>query len=507
MKVVRVVRTLGSVFKVYSVFLLLPLLASMFWDEDVVAQGYDVLPFELKVTTIAFALTFFFVFLLGFTLTSLASRGDDELREREAYFIVGFGWLACAVLGAIPFILSGATRDVTVALFESMSGITTTGFSALTAPLEQYPESVHVWRGTLHFFGGLGVVLVLVAVIGRLTEGAAKLISSETGGGGVTRLRPTLSQTAKSIFGIYITLNTLLFIAYWLAIRFTGETHDWKSSAFHALVHSMGTIATGGMSTRSASLAAFESDWLNWISFVGMFLGGVAFVLYYKVLTQGWRPLTQSHEFRFYLTVLTAAGALVALSLWRAGAALDSSVGHAMHAAITTMTTSGYLITDVDAFPDSAKLVMLFLMFTGGMVGSTGGAIKLGRIYLLLRLTFREFQKLLHPHAVAQVKVAGRILPEDSLRRIVVFFFTYVTVFIAGAIGFALLDFNLQSAIGASASSIGNIGFAFGQVSHGFYDQGPLGPEARMLSLFLMWLGRLEIFSVLLLFIRGTYRN
>lgn len=506
MKFARVGYLLGSVFKVFALFLLIPLLGSLYWDEDVRPSAIsEILPGTLRETTATFLLTFIFVFLLGFLLTATFPKIEEDLREREAFFVVGFGWLFCAALGGLPFLLSGATRDPTVALFEGMSGITTTGFTALDVPLERYPESLHLWRGSLHFFGGLGIVLVAVAVITRLTEGAHKLLSMEAGTGDVTRLRPKLSQTAKSLFGVYVTINLLAFVAFWLALRYTGDRLGWKPAAYHALVHSMGTIATGGMSTRTDSIAAFDSSLFNTLVIFAAFASGVSFVLYYRVLHGGAGQLWHHPEFRFYVTMILLSAVAVAAFLLYEGRTAASGVAHALAAVVTTITTTGYTTTNLDAFPDGAKLFLLLLMFTGGMVGSTAGGIKVARIFLLLRLSLQELQKLLHPHAVTIVKMGGRLFPEDSMRRIVVFFFAYVTVFIAGALGFGLLGFDLESSLSASAASIGNVGFGFGAVAIGFAS--PVPEAARVLATLLMWIGRLEIFTVLLLFIPATYRS
>jgi trk system potassium uptake protein TrkH len=437
--------------------------------------------------------------------STLSRDRHAELREREAYVTVGAGWFLCALLGALPFLLTRATSDPVVALFESMSGITTTGFTALDFPLEQYPESIHLWRGALHFFGGLGIVLVAVAIITRLTEGAAKLLSMETGTGDVTRLRPKLTQTAKSLFGVYVTINLLCFVALWAGMALTGERRGWKDAAYHALVHSFSTVATGGLSSRSDSIGAFGSDAVNLTVWFFMVVSGVSFALYYRLFHGDYASFVSNPEFRFYLsiTLLTSIG--VAGYLWVDGHTVVGAFGSAFFHVATTITTTGLTYVNPDSYPDGAKLFLLLLMFTGGMVGSTAGGLKTARIYLLLRLTFRELQKLLHPHAVSVVKLGGRIFPEDSMRRIVVFFFVYVTTFIGGSFAFAALGMDLESSLSASAASLGNVGFGFGSVAAGFMD--PVGPLARMLSFFLMWLGRLEIFTALLLFVPATYRS
>lgn len=510
MKFRRITQTLGRILQIYALFLLLPILASLYWDTGEPSDLAAELGLDMRHTTVGFLLSFLFIYFLGLLL-SLISRAElEDLREREGYFVVGFGWLLCAALGSLPFVLTGATRDPTVAWFESMSAITTTGFSALIDPtdplsLERLPPSIHIWRGTLHFFGGLGIVLVAVAILSRLTEGAVKLIGSETAGGDVTRLRPKLTQTAKSLFSVYIVLTLLVFLAFWLSIRYTADGYSWKLAGFHALVHAFGTVATGGMSSLTSSVAGFASPWVSWVMVVGMFLSGVSFPLYYLAVHMGFGRLFRNPEFRFFVTLVVLASVAVFTFLLREGSSFAAALSSSIFTVITTLTCTGYTDANPDLFPDGAKLILVFLMFTGAMVGSTTGAIKLGRIYLLLVLTYRELQKLLHPHAISVVKMGGRIFPEETLRRVIVFFFSYVSVFIAGAVGFSALGFDLQSSISASASSLGNVGYGFGIVAPGF---GPQVTEtARLLGTLLMWVGRLEIFTALLILVPATYRN
>lgn len=506
MKFERVAHILGSVFKVYSLFLLIPFFGSLYWDEDVASSPVStLLPFEVKMTTASFAITFLFVFLLGFLLTTLSPKIEEDLREREAFFIVGAGWMFCSILGAIPFLLTRATRDPTVALFEAMSGITTTGFTALQLPMEQYADSVHLWRGAMQLFGGLGIVLVAVAVISRLTEGAAKLLSMETGGAEVARLRPKLSQTAKTLFGIYLIINVLCFVALWIAIHTTGVRLPWKRAALDALIHSFTAVATGGFSNYTDSAMAFQSTTVNAILWFFMAACGVSFVLYYRTLISGPKALLQHPEFRFYVFIIAATTVGMGLLLQAEGLATGWSFGHAAFTATSAITTTGLTIDSPTSYPDGAKLVILLLMFTGGMIGSTAGGLKVARIYLLLRLTWQELQRLLHPHAITIVKMGGRVFPDDAMRRTVVFFFCYVTIFIAGALALAGFGYDLETSLSGSAATLGNVGFGFGAVSLSFGEGIPAG--GRLLGTLLMWLGRLEIFAVLLLFVPGTYRD
>ncbi len=504
MKVLRLARIFGSLLRVFSVFFLIPLAASLYWDQDIPNEtpfGDGTIP--VKVTTFAFFGGFVVTLLTGYAASALAAGHEGELRERESLFVVGTSWLICALMGGIPFIVSGATRDPSIAFFESMSGLTTTGYSALALPLERYAESIHVWRATLHLFGGMGIVLIAFAIVSRLTEGGARMAGGEAGGD-VERLRPKLSHTARSLAFVYMGLNFVAFVAFWFAFRFSPVVGSWKEAAYEAYVHSVASVATGGFSTRTASLAAFDSHTVIIVGTVAMLLGGISFPLYFRAVRQGIGIILRNHEFRFFITVILLAFLGVALFLYRQGQEPWFIIEHGLFQVISAIVTCGFTSTDPGAFPDGAKLIMLFLMFTGAMVGSTTGAIKISRIELLIRMTLDEIQRLLHPRAVTVARFAGRIIPEGSQRRVIAFFFAYVTTFIAGALALNLLGFDFSSSIVASAASLGGVGFGWGMAG-GFAD--PILPAARVVGVLLMWMGRLEIFTVIILFFPRTYRD
>lgn len=500
MKVMRLAGTFGALLKVFSFFLLIPALGSVYWDEAIPSEttvGDYTLP--LKMTTLTFVLTFTIVLLAGFMLTSLAGP-VSELRQAESLFVVGTSWLLCAAFGGIPFLVAGATRDPSIAFFESMSGITTTGFSALASPLEQYAPSIHMWRATLHGFGGMGLVVIAVAIVSNLTEGGARMISGETGGD-VERLRPKLSQTARSIALIYLTLNAIGFLAFWATIHNAGL--EWKEAGFEAYVHALGAFATGGFSSRTLSIEAFGSRPVTICALIFMFAGGISFPLYFAAFRRGIGTFFRSRQLRFYAGVVGMAFLGVALFLVVQGRDVFFIAENGMFLVVSTITTTGFTSTDPNGFPDGAKLILVFLMFTGAMVGSTAGGIKIARIELLLRLTALEIQKLLHPRAVSVARASGRTMPEETQRRVVVFFFAFVSTFIAGALAFSLLGADFTRSIVTSAASIGNVGY--GWAGAGFAN--PEGPAARLVGIGLMWMGRLEIFTVLVLFFPRTYRE
>lgn len=506
MRYPRVLKALGTILLIFSVTLLVPLFGSLVWDEEV-RPSTTTNPFndsDIPQTTIAFLATLLLTVLLGLVLVVVPRETLEELRERESFAIVGFSYLGLSLLGSIPFLLTGVTRSPITALFETMSGLTTTGATALALPLEQYPASIHLWRSTLQFLGGMGIIVLSIAVLQRMTEGAYKLMSMEAPGGTVTRIKPKITQTAKALWTLYVFLVLSEFAILVPLMHFTGQKLPWKTSIFDALCTAMSTLSTGGFSPRTDSIGFYGSTAITWVVLFFIILGGVNFNLYWIASHGQPGRLFRDPEFRYYIGILVFAWVAVALALYWDGVETSDAVAQSLFHSSSFMTTTGFTTTNHDAFPDLAKMLLLLVMFTGACTGSTAGGLKVLRIQLLVSLTSREVLKLLHPHAVSTVKVAGRILPEDTIRRVVVFFYSFLTIFIMGAVGFIALGFPLVDGIASSIALLSNVGPSFGLAAFSFQD---VGPAAQVLGYALMWLGRLEIFTVLLLFVPATYRD
>jgi trk system potassium uptake protein TrkH len=495
---------LGGVLKLFSFGLLVPFAASFVWDQDVATARVPLLPIEAAATTVVFGLTFLFAILLALTLQFYGVRELDELREREGFLIVGFVWLLLPLIGGIPFLLTGAIAYPLDAFFEAMSGVTTTGATVMAFPLEQYPESVMLWRAMLQWIGGIGIIVLSVSVLSRVTQGGHRILAMEAPGDTIERLKPRITETAKTLSRLYFGFSVIIFVVYLILMRYGPRPLEWGQAGYDALLHTFTTLSTGGFSNRTDSLAFYGSDPLLWAATIFMLVAGGAFPLYWAAFHGKVRRLFTNGEFRFYLLIFAGAAVLIAGALWGATGAAGQSATHAAFQAASFLTTTGYTSANHNAFPDAARLVLFLLMFTGGMAGSTAGGIKVFRIHLLFKLSRREMQKLLHPHAVATVKTEGRIMPEAAIRRIFVFFFIYLTLFIAGAIVYMQVGLNLVGGLSASASAIGNVGPGFDTVASTFADMPAIGKVVAILQ---MWLGRLEIFTVLLLFIPATYRR
>lgn len=502
----RVLHGLGTIFKLFSFSLLIPFFGSFVWDENVAPSGIPN-PFggEFRLTTVAFFLTFVIILLVGFVLTNFAKVQLEELREREGYAIVGFAWLTLAAFGSLPLILTRTTLEPLDAYFEVMSGLTTTGATALDPnQFDGIAPSVHLWRATTQYVGGLGIIVLAIAMFSRLTEGAHRLMAAETPGGTVTRLKPKITETAGALWTLYVGFGGVLFFVLWFSMRLLGRGLPWKDAALDALITTFTTLSTGGFSNRAASIDYYDSSFITWIITLAMFLAGINFNLYWLFFHGRRGRLWRDAEARFYLAIFLTAALATSAVLYNAKLNLGSSLKHGFFQAASFVTTTGYTSTDHNAFPDAARLVLFLMMFLGACVGSTAGGIKAFRILLLLRLTRRELQRLLHPHAVASVKVEGRMLPDEVLRRVVVFFFCYVTLVVVGGFVYTFLGMDFVSGVSASATLVGNVGPGFNQVAYSFHHVPDLGKAAAIL---LMWMGRLEIFTALILFVPATYRE
>jgi trk system potassium uptake protein len=504
MRFARVLAGLGALFRLFSFSVLIPLFASLWWDPrtDVFVLFGDV---TVPTTTIVFTLTFLLIFLVGWLLSSISAVELEELREREGFAIVGFAWLLLAALGGLPFLLTNTTRKPLVAYFETMSGLTTTGSTAL--PLDTFESilpSVHVWRATLQFVGGLGIIVLAVAVLARMTDAGQRLMSAESPGSQVTRLKPKITQTAAALWNVYILFTLVLFAILWPALHFTGRQLPWKEAALDAMIVSFTTMSTGGFSNHANSIAYFQSPTVTWIVVGFMILAGVNFNLYWHAFHGRERRLFKDAELRFFLTVFLAAFVAVSLILIYNGRSVGQGIEDAAFQTASFLTSTGATSTDHNAFPDAARLVLLLLMFNGACVGSTTGGLKSIRILIMLRLTRVELQRLLHPHAVATLKVEGRIVPDDTLRRIVVFFFAFVSLVLAGSFFYAFIGFDFVSAIATATAMVCNTGPTFGRAAYAFSDVPDVG---KVVGILLMWMGRLEIFTALVLFFPRTYRE
>lgn len=441
-----------------------------------------------------FALSAAITSILGFLLWKF-SDPEPGVQIREGFAIVAFGWIAIILFGALPFLITGSIPTVTDAVFESTSGFTTTGASILE-DVEALPKSVLFWRSFTHWLGGGGIIVFTLAILPILGIGGMQLYKAETPGPTKDKLTPRIQQTAKLLWGIYIFLTAAETVLLLLC----------GMNLFDALCHTFGTVATGGFSTRNVSIAAFDNPWIHWIIIVFMFLAGTSFALHYRALIG--RPLLylREPEFRFYGGAILTGIILIVLSSLPEFHATGKTLRDAVFVAVSQGTCTGFTTVDYERWHPLAILILIILMFMGGMVGSTSGGLKSMRCMLILKRIHIEIKKLVHPNAVYPLRFGLRVIPDDVITNILAFSFLFITTFLVGSIALISLGLDFGTSFGATIACLSNVGPGIGLVgpSENYY---ALPLMAKWILIAIMYLGRLELLTVLVLFSRSFWRK
>lgn len=414
---------------------------------------------------------------------------NRSLRAREGFAIVTFGWLGFSFFGALPYIFHGAIPSFTDAFFETISGFTTTGATILT-DIEALPHGLLFWRSLTHWLGGMGIIVLSLAILPFLGVGGMQLFKAEVPGPVADKLTPRITETAKILWGVYLLLSAVEAILLMLG----GMT------LFDALCHTFGTMATGGYSTRNASVGAYNSAYIDYVIIFFMFLAGANFSLHYRCLRGQWKSYWRDREFLVYLGTILTATVLIAADLivfQRNGIA--DSVRDSLFQVVSIQTTTGYGTADYEQWAPSSQYILWLLMFVGGCAGSTGGGIKVMRLHLLFKFSMTEFTRLLHPTAVVPVRMRKVAIPRDVITNILGFFVLYIFVFAFGVFTLTLLGLDILTALGAAVATLSNIGPGLANV--GPTDNYAFIPDLGKWALsLLMLMGRLELFTVLVLF-------
>ncbi|RMG69123.1 MAG: TrkH family potassium uptake protein [Calditrichaeota bacterium] len=429
-------------------------------------------------------------------LTRVKGPVEQDLRPREGFAVVALGWLVAAAFGSLPFLLSGAIPAVTDAFFETMSGFTTTGATILKE-IEQLPHSILYWRSLTHWLGGMGIVVLSIAILPFLGVGGMQMFKAEAPGPVADKLTPRIAETAKILWGVYVLFSALE----------TGLLMLGGMNFFEALCHTFGTMATGGFSTRNASIGAYGSAFIDYVVVLFMILAGANFSLHYRFMKGDWRAYWRNAEFKFYLSLLGLATLLIAWDVLR-HQPVSTGLGfrQALFQATSIMTTTGYGTADYEQWSSSSQYILFTLMFIGGCAGSTGGGMKVIRLLVLLKIVFAEIKRLIHPRAVVPVQVGRRPVPPDVLTHVMGFFVLYILLFATAVWIMAALGLDLISALGSVAACLGNIGPGLGSVGPtDNYAHIPL--LGKWVLFWMMLLGRLEIFTVVILFTRAFWEK
>jgi len=476
-------RFLGITSIINGGFMLLIIPFSLYHKEDAI---WGVLNSGIITITIGLLLYFFNV------------PKNKNLQKKEGYLIVTLGWLILSLTGSLPYLLTGSIPSIADAFFETISGYSTTG-SSILKDIESMPKGILFWRSATHWIGGMGIIVLTIAILPLLGIGGMQLFMAEAPGPSADKLHPRITETAKRLWYIYVGLTFIQF----LLLKVAGMT--W----FDALNHAMATVSTGGFSTKN-----------QYIIIIFMFIAGTNFVLTYFALKGKFKKVIQSEEFKYYFFGVIGISALISSVIIffqdpnlqtsiphpMVFGKVESAIRHSLFSVISVVTTTGFVTADFTMWNYFITGIFFALFFVGGSAGSTSGGVKVVRHIVMLKNSFLEFKKTLHPNAIIPVRYDGKAVNQTIVFNILSFFVIYMLIFILGTVVLTMLGLDITSAFGAAASSLGNIGPAIGTVSP-VDNFAHLSVGAKWFCSFLMLIGRLELFTVLILFTPFFWRK
>ena len=451
-----------------------------------------------------FLYSFAISIIIGFPIWFFTRKGYS-VTNKDGFAIVTFAWIITGIVGALPFYLSGAIPNVTDAFFESMSGVTTTGATIIGNPatlphlpngIESLPHGILFWRSFIQWIGGMGIIVFTIAILPLLGVSGVQLFKAEVPGPVSDKIRPRVRETAKYLWMVYIGFT----IAEIIMLKIAGM--DW----FDAVCHSFTTMPSGGFSTKNASIGSYDNVGIHYIIIFFMFITGVNFSLHFRAITGDIKSYFRNSEFLTYFWLIAIVTVVFTFSLvirsgnWSHALFLDS-----LFQTVSILTSTGYTIADYDLWAFFAQFILLILMFVGSMGGSTGGGMKIVRVMLILKYAALETRRMLHAKAIIPIRIGEKYISGDVIRNTLGFFLFYIFIFVFTSFFLTTLNIDLKSSMGVAASALGNTGPALGEF--GPTDNYALLPGAgKWLLTFCMLLGRLEIFTVVVLFSR-TFRR
>lgn len=478
-----VFRVLGRLL-VCEAFLMLPSLAV-----SVYYHGIDISYIALSILITA---------LVGIPLSCIKKSGKS-MYARDGFAIVALGWILLSFFGALPFVLSGAIPNFIDAFFEASSGFTTTGASILTQ-VEGLPKGILFWRSFTHWVGGMGVIVLTLAILpsAGAGAGAVQMMKAESPGPTPGKIVPKLGETAKILYGIYIVITIVEIIL----LKIAGLP------LFDAAVHTFGTVGTGGFSNMNSSVGSYNNLPAEIIITIFMFICAANFTLYYQMLKGDLRAPLKDEEFRFYAGVVITSIVLITINLYSSNVfgTIWESLRHSSFQVVTVISTTGYSSTNFDTWGMFSKVILFMLMFVGGCAGSTAGAIKNIRFLLLFKVMKRELLQIIHPKAVYSVRIGKKAVDEKTISEVLAFFFMYMMIFIAAVLVVSFDNLDWATTITSVAATLGNIGPGFNVVGAlGNYSS--LSDLSTIVLSICMIIGRLEIYPILLLGIPSFWKK
>ena len=430
---------------------------------------------------------------VGALLYFLSNNKSKTVNKREGYLIVAFGWLSMVAFGMLPYLISGEIPSVANAFFETMSGMTTTGASILN-DIEAVPQGILYWRSLTQWIGGMGIIVLTVAIFPLLGIGGIELFSAEAPGPTSDKIHPRIQETAKRLWGIYVGLTALLV----LILKIAGMTF------YDAVNHAFTTMATGGFSTKNASMMAYDTPAIQYPIIIFMFLAGTNYSVTYLALKGRFSRVLKNDEFKAYFLLVAMLGVIVSFSVFSIingrGEAItfEKSFRDSLFQIVSLITTTGFVSADYTSWSNGLTMLFFILLFLGASAGSTAGGIKFIRHLVFFKNSYLEFKRLIHPRAVVPLKLNGQVVAPRIMTHVIIFLLLYMMIFILGSVVMSAMGYDFMTSVGAVATSLGNVGPGIGKV--GPVDNfAHLSDAAKWLLSFLMLLGRLELFTILVL--------
>jgi trk system potassium uptake protein TrkH len=480
MNIRLVLKGVGILLLCEAIFIIPSMIVSLFYKEN---------------NALAFLYTIIIILSVAAPLLMVETK-NKNMYARDGFGIVALGWIIMSFFGSLPFVFSGAIPSFIDAFFETCSGFSTTGASILTN-IEVLPKGILFWRSFTHWMGGMGVIVLTLAILPSLGARGIQMMKAESPGPNPGKLVPKVGETAKILYGIYVVI-TIVEVAL---LALTGMP------LYDAFIHTFGTVGTGGFSNLNLSVGGYQNIYAEMIIMVFMFISGANFTLYYYMMKGNLTAPFKDEEFRTYFMIVAGAIALITIdinthifhNIWE-------SLRYASFQVVSIITTTGYVTTDFEKWSMFSKIILFTLMFVGGCAGSTGGAIKNIRILLLFKIMKRELLQIIHPRAVYSVRIGKKAVDEKTLTEVLGFFFMYIVVFIVGVLIVSLDNMDWGTTFSSVAATLGNIGPGFGIVgATGNYAS--LSDISKLTLSILMIIGRLEIYPILLLGVPSFWRR
>ncbi|HCE56227.1 MAG TPA: potassium transporter [Prolixibacteraceae bacterium] len=474
MNVKIILRVAGLLMLVEGVAMMLALMVSLIYNES---------------DTFGIALASAICVGSGTLLYLLTRKASADIGKREGFIIVALVWILFSLSGALPYVFTGAIPSYTDAFFETMSGFTTTGASVLNN-IEELPHGILFWRALTHWLGGMGIIVLSLAILPVFGIGGMQLYIAEVPGPTPDKISPRIRQTAASMWIIYVVLTLLETVLLWIG----------KMPLFDAVCHSFATMATGGFSTKQASIAFWPSPYIQYVIILFMFLAGTNFTLTYFALRGKFKPLIKDEEFRYYgiftlgFTLIIFIGLMLIVP-----AGVEETFRNSLFWVVSIMTTTGFATVDYMLWPPALVVVIFAVFFFGGSAGSTGGGLKIMRVVMLLKNGYYELKRMVHPNAIIPLKFNKHVVDSKIMNNVLAFAVLYIMIFGVSSVIFMIFEPDMATSMGAVASSLGNIGPGLGSVGPAF-SYSHIHPLGKWFLSFLMLLGRLELFTILVIF-------